>query len=247
AGTGGAGVEAVGAHAGHAVQLVGQGLHQALGGELGDPVGAPVGAALAADAAGGEHHGGVVGQLEQRQQGAGQHEHGVDVDLHDAHEVVAGQLFQRRARADDGGVVQQAVEAAELGFDGGGQLVVLVRQGGFQVEGDHHRLRMAGGLDLVIDLVEVLFGLAQQQHGGAVGGEGPGGGGADAAAGAGDQDHAALEQVGAGAVVEHGGISLLRESDQQLHRARSSTARSSRGWSTTTSAPQWRGLSSGWM
>ncbi|MCY1455420.1 hypothetical protein D9M71_725550 [compost metagenome] len=99
--------------------------------------------------------------------------------------------------------MQQAVELAELVLDGGGQFVVLVRQGGFQVERDHHRLRMAGGLDLVIDLVEVLFALAQQQDGRAMGGEGPRGGSADAAAGAGDQDHAALQQVGAGGVVEH--------------------------------------------
>src|SRR5690606_38229364 len=92
---GGAGctrVDAVGAHVGDAVQLVGHHLHQAFGGELGNCVGAPVGAALAADAAGGEGHGGVLRQLEQRQKGAAEHEHGVDVDVHHAHEVVAGEL-----------------------------------------------------------------------------------------------------------------------------------------------------------
>ncbi|MCY1176704.1 hypothetical protein D9M73_169860 [compost metagenome] len=77
-------------------------------------------------------------------------------------------------------------------------------QGGFQVERDDHRLRMAGRDDLVVHLVEVVFALAQQQHGGAMGGEGARGAGADAAAGAGDQDHPVLEQVGAGGILEHG-------------------------------------------
>src|SRR5690606_17529012 len=53
-GAGGARVDAVGAHVGDAVNLVGEHLHQTLGGELGDRVGAPVGAAPAADAARGE-------------------------------------------------------------------------------------------------------------------------------------------------------------------------------------------------
>ena len=98
---------------------------------------------------------------------------------------------------------------------------------------------MAGRLDGVIDPAEVSFGLAQQQHRGAVGGEGFGGSCANAAAGTGDQNHAALEQVGASGVVVHGGNLISSEAGnicmgptsniQQLHRARSSTARSSKG------------------
>ncbi|MNC20411.1 hypothetical protein D3C75_683590 [compost metagenome] len=100
--------------------------------------------------------------------------------------------------------MQQAVEATELALDGRRQLVILVRLGSFQVEREDRRLRAAGLLDLVVDLLQMLDGLAQQDHRGAMGGEGPGGGGTDAAAGAGDQDHPILEQVGAGGVLEHG-------------------------------------------
>ena len=99
--------------------------------------------------------------------------------------------------------MQQAVEATEFGFDHGRQLVVLVRQRGFQVERDHDGLRVPGGLDGVVDLGQVGLGLAQQEHGGAVGGVGLGGGGADAATGAGDQDDPVLEQFGAGGVIKH--------------------------------------------
>ncbi|MCY1427199.1 hypothetical protein D9M71_430350 [compost metagenome] len=124
--------------------------------------------------------------------------------MHDAHEVLARQLFQRRARADDRRVVQQAVQPAEFVLDHGCQFVVLVGQGGFQVERNDGRLGVASGFDLVVDVDEVGFGLAQQQHGCPVGGVGLGGGGADAAACAGDQDHPVLEQFGAGGVVKHG-------------------------------------------
>ena len=101
-----------------------------------------------------------------------------------AHEILARQLLQWCARANDGRIVQQPVQMAEFGLDHRGQLVVLMGLGSFEVERDDHRLRMAGGLDFVVDLAQVGFGLAQQQHGGAVGGEGLGGGGTDAATGA---------------------------------------------------------------
>ena len=100
--------------------------------------------------------------------------------------------------------MQQAIEVAEFALNHGRQFVVLMRQGGFQVEGDDGGLWVAGGFDLVVDLVEVVLGLAQQQHGGTVGGIAQGGGGADAATGTGNQNDAALQQVGAGGVVEHG-------------------------------------------
>ncbi|MNN37626.1 hypothetical protein D3C81_1515830 [compost metagenome] len=100
--------------------------------------------------------------------------------------------------------MQQAVEVAELALDGGGEVVVLVLLGGFQIEREDRRLRPAGGFDLVVDLFQVLDGLAQQDHRGAMGGEGARGGGTDATAGTGDQDHPILEQVGAGGILEHG-------------------------------------------
>jgi hypothetical protein len=101
------------------------------------------------------------------------------------------------------GPVQQAVELAEFRFDHGCQFVVLVRQGGFQVERNHRGLRVASGFDGVIHAAEVGFGLAQQQHRGAVGGEGLGGGGANATTGTGNQNHPALEEVGASGVIKH--------------------------------------------
>ena len=76
--------------------------------------------------------------------------------------MIARQLFDRRARPQYRGIVQQAVEAAEGAFDGCGQFVILVRQGGFQVEGNHHGLGMPSRFDLVIHLVEIFFVLAQQ-------------------------------------------------------------------------------------
>jgi hypothetical protein len=81
-------------------------------------------------------------------------------------------------------------------FDHRRQLIVLMGQGGFQVERDDHRLRMAGGFDLVVDLGQIGFGLAQQQHGGAMGGIGFRGRRADAATGAGDQDDPTLSRSG---------------------------------------------------
>ncbi|MNP07235.1 hypothetical protein D3C76_992530 [compost metagenome] len=92
---------------------------------------------------------------------------------------------------------------AEFALDHRRQLIVLMGQGGFEVERDHRRLRMAGGFDLVVDLGQVGFGLAQQQDGGAMGGIGFGGGGTNAAASAGDQDDPAFEQIGAGGIIKH--------------------------------------------
>ncbi|MNT57252.1 hypothetical protein D3C72_1946110 [compost metagenome] len=100
--------------------------------------------------------------------------------------------------------MQQAVDVAELAFDHRCQLIVLMGQGGFQVERDDRRLWMAGRFDLVVDLAQVGFGLAQQQHGRAMGGVGLGGRCADSATSAGDHDGPAFEQVGAGGVIEHG-------------------------------------------
>ncbi|MNI88636.1 hypothetical protein D3C73_1459570 [compost metagenome] len=83
-------------------------------------------------------------------------------------------------------------------------------QGGFQVERDHHRLRVAGGLDFIVDLIQGGFGLAQQQYSGAQGGISLGGRCTDATASAGDHDDAALEQVGAGGIVEHAFVLELK-------------------------------------
>ncbi|MOA05893.1 hypothetical protein D3C78_1255030 [compost metagenome] len=99
--------------------------------------------------------------------------------------------------------MQQAVKVTEFGFDHGGQLVVLVRQGGFQVERDHGGLWITGGFDVVVDLSQIGFGLAQQQHGCAVSGIGLRSGSADPATGTGDQDDPVLEQFRAGGVIKH--------------------------------------------
>ena len=86
-------------------------------------------------------------------------------------------------------------------------LVVLVRQGGFQVERNDCRLRVTSLFDFVVEVVEAFFGLAQQQHRRTVGSERLGGSGTDATAGAGDQNDPAFKQVGAGNVVKHAGQS----------------------------------------
>ncbi len=123
--------------------------------------------------------------------------------MHDPHEILARQLFDRGTRANDRGVVQHPVEMAEFFFDHRRQLVVLMGQGGFQVERDHHRLRMAGGFDCIVDLGQVGFGLAQQQHGGTVGGIGLGRRCTNPATGTGDQDDPVLEQFWACGVIKH--------------------------------------------
>jgi len=103
--------------------------------------------------------------------------------------------------------VQQTVEAAEFVLDHCRQFVVLVRQGGFQVERNDCRLRVTSLFDFVVEVVEAFFGLAQQQHRRTVGSERLGGSGTDATAGAGDQNDPAFKQVGAGNVVKHAGQS----------------------------------------
>ncbi|MNN65230.1 hypothetical protein D3C81_1807150 [compost metagenome] len=76
-------------------------------------------------------------------------------------------------------------------------------QGGFEVERDDGRLRMAGSFDFVVDLGQVSFGLAQQQNGCTVRSIGFCSGSADAATGAGHQNDPVLEQLGAGGIIKH--------------------------------------------
>ena len=152
----------------------------------------------------------------------------------------------------------------ELTLDHGGQFVVLVRQRGFQIERNNGRTRMARGFDVIVNPVQVVFILAKQQYGCSVCRIGFRGSFADAAAGSRNQNGAPSEQVGAGGILEHrmplesmvgGARTNVRRTIrlgrfalppfQQLHSALSRTCRSSSGWSTTTSAPQFPGLSSG--
>ena len=79
----------------------------------------------------------------------------------------------------------------------------------FQIERDNRRLRVACGFDFVVHLAQIGLGFAQQQHRGAMGCVGFGGGSADAPASAGNENDAALKQVGAGGVIKH--IKPLRE------------------------------------
>ena len=76
-------------------------------------------------------------------------------------------------------------------------------QGGLQVERDYHRLWVARGFDLVIHLGQVGFGLAQQQHGGAMGGIGFCRCRTNPAPGAGYQDDPAFEQFWRCRVIKH--------------------------------------------
>src|SRR5690606_8916530 len=166
---------------------------------------APEGAAPAADPRGSEDNRPLGGLFQHRQQGLGEHELGADIDLH--HPLPAAQLV-----AGDGGalpqfpgIVEQAVEAAELFVDGGAQAVVVVLAGSHQVHRIDAGLRPAAGDNLVVDPLQFGRGAAGENHRGAVGGIGQGGAFTDAVAGAGDENDVVRQQVGGGLVGVEGG------------------------------------------
>ena len=92
--------------------------------------------------------------------------------------------------------MQNAVQTPEFLVEQTGQFLEVLRAGHRQVHRCQSRLRAAGSLDLVVDLFQFLRGTPQQDHGGAVAGQGEGGAAADTGTGAGDQNDAVLEGIG---------------------------------------------------
>src|SRR5690606_29928033 len=153
-----------------------------------------------ADAGGGEQDGAVRGLFQGGQQGLGEQEGGVDVDLHDLLPCAGLVVGDGGALAQLAGIVEQAVEAAEFRHEGVGDRLVVRLAGPGQVQGLDHRLRQPGGDDAVVDRLQLGGGAPGEDHRGAVTGVGEARGAADAVAGAGDQDDAPRQQVGGGPV-----------------------------------------------
>ena len=101
------------------------------------------------------------------------------------------------------GAVADAVQAVELVADGLGQDLEGGVGCGRQVHGEDGRQGAARIGDLVVDLFQLAHRAAQEDHSGAVLGEGQGCAAAQALARTGDEDDAALEQVGCGGGVVH--------------------------------------------
>ncbi len=91
--------------------------------------------------------------------------------------------------------MDQAVQASEFPVQRVGQLSVVFRRGALQVHGIERRLRVAGGHDGVIGILEPVYVLVEQYQAGTVRGQALGQGAADAVGGAGQQDDAPGKQV----------------------------------------------------
>ena len=143
-----------------------------------------------------EQHRGVRAFAQQRQAGAGQQKGGIQVDLQDFVPEFRFEVRNGHQCAEQRGVVQQPVEAAEFRFERCCQVEVILLGGAFQIHGVDRCLRAAGCLDGVVDLLQVTYDLVEQDYGGAVAGAGHGDRRTDAAAGAGDENNALLQVIG---------------------------------------------------
>src|SRR5690554_208776 len=112
------------------------------------------------------------------------------------HDLVPGVrivLLNGTAAAENPGVMQQAIELAEIVFDGHRQLVVVLDGSAFEVHRYNGGLGVSGCFNLVIDGFEPGDGASQQDNGRAIRRVGPGSNTTDAASGAGDQNDAILQ------------------------------------------------------
>ena len=134
----------------------------------------------------------LVGLAQQRQEGARQAHHGMEVDLHEPVEIVLGHLLEAAAQGH-AGVVDQQVDAAVDHADGGGQGAHRGAVGDVDLvqAGAHAQCARfpgggigRGGVDVAQG--QVAGAARQRQRDGA----------ADAAAGAGDHGHAVPELHG---------------------------------------------------
>ena len=210
----GPGVERVDAHPGPAVQLVGEDLVEPLDRELRHAVPAPIGAPAPSDPRRGEDYRGVSmsgrGAPHEREEGAGEEEGRVDVDLNELLPSLGRVVLDGAEVPEQGGVVHESVEPAELALHSGSERLVV---GGHR-PGEVHRvdggLRAALGPNLVVDALELLDGAPEQHRRRAMRGAEERDGPSDAVAGPGDEDHAAFEEVRRGMKVGKAGIESHR-------------------------------------
>ena len=105
--------------------------------------------------------------------------------------------------------MQHPVQAPELTAEQGRQFLVVLGPRHLHVDRRQRRFRPAGGLDLVVHRFQLALGAAQQNHGGAVGGQGQGHRPADTGAGAGDQNDTILKGVRRALVVGRQAVEFL--------------------------------------
>jgi hypothetical protein len=109
-------------------------------------------------------------------------------------------VLDRRALTEHGRIVQQAVESSPAAADLFGELGIVGTVCAGQIQHCNARLGSAGREDLVIHLLELACGPAQQDHGGAVLREGEGSGASKPVAGAGHQDDTLTQGIDGGLV-----------------------------------------------
>ncbi len=92
------------------------------------------------------------------------------------------------------GTVQDAVEAAEFGFDPAREFGMVVGRGAFQIQRIQQCVATAGH-DLVVQAIEFRRPAPKQHHGRPCAGDGQRRGGAEAAMGTGDQHDPAVQHT----------------------------------------------------
>ena len=157
-----------------------------------------------ADPIGGEHHRSIGGPIQYAQQRLGQHERSVEVDLQDPIPEFDVEIGDRRQPLEQSRIVQQPVQAAELGFQHLRQIGEVLGGSPFQIHRVDGRLGGTRLFELVVSLLQLADGAPEQDHGGAVHAQPAGGGAADAVSGAGHQNDPVFQQVGGGLVILHG-------------------------------------------
>ena len=143
------------------------------------------------------------GLANEGQQGLGQQEFGFDVDLHHLVPLLLLDVLERGEGAEQAGIEQHAVEAAELLGEGLGHAAVVSGGGPFQIDRNYGRQGVAGRLYLVVDRLELGAGATEQHYCSAVGGIGERRFAADAVTGTRYQNDLVLEQIPGGLIIEH--------------------------------------------
>ena len=141
------------------------------------------------------------GPPDEGEEGAGEQERRVDVHLHELLPGLRGVVFEGAESAEQGGVVHQPVEPAELGLDPGREGLVVGGHRAGEVHRVDGRLRASRRPDRIVGALELLHGAPEQHHGGGVGRAEVGDGATDAVPGPGDEDHPVFEKVRRGAEI----------------------------------------------
>ena len=143
------------------------------------------------------------GLANEGQQGLGQQEFRLDVDLHHLVPLLLLDMFEGGEGAKQAGIEQHAIETAELLGEGLGHAAVVGGGGPFQIDRDYGGQRVTGRLYLVIDRLQLGAGAAEQHHGSTVGGIGERRFAADTVTGTRYQNDLVLEQIPRGLIIEH--------------------------------------------